>query len=145
MLADKIKTIKDFGKSISKYNYPLAPSSMEDVLIPIKLMPLEVDGYSLLVHYNRADHGKFYLDAFQVYSKNAVFLPFNLVLKLGILFLGKENLYLMEIYAGVKKVYCWMTYYDTDENSVEMNLPGKTQEYGGISYKLLPPSEVNIY
>jgi hypothetical protein len=120
---------------------------LDDDLDIFKEREIVVEGYSLIVYYQKSNYDDYFLKTLQIYNKIGPFLPFNLVVKLGIKFLGDQNLSLVEIFKNNRKIYCWSL--ATDLNNLPVELPYESElencEYEGFNYFYVKPSHVNFY
>jgi hypothetical protein len=129
------------------YTFPLAPIEYEDDIGPLKRMEMTVDGYELVIYFNKADYDDYYLETFQTFSRNSVFLPFNLVVKLARRMLGTNHLSLIEFYQDNRKVYCWSVCVDKEGKAITSPTDDESEssEYEGFEYKRMSPNQINLY
>jgi len=140
--------MRSLGNLLMPYTYPKSITSLFDGDLDIfREREIYVDGYSLIVYYQKSDYGLYLLETLQVYNKVGPFLPFCVVLKVGTKFLGNENLSLVEIFKSNRKIYCWSL--AKDHAGSPMELPyyadGENCVFEGISYFYINPSYVNFY
>jgi hypothetical protein len=143
---DSINRLKNLGKYLVPFNYPLAPMDYEKDISLLKKSEVEVDGYSIVMHYNRSLYQDHFHETFQIYNKSGMFLPFQLVVKLGQRVLGGQYLSLVQFYQGNHKVYCWSVCIDLDGKPIpylSQNL--QSCEFEGFQYKTLQPEQLNLY
>jgi hypothetical protein len=147
-LDDIIKRMKSLGNVLVPYNFPkMMPTMMEDDLSVLKQREAVVDGYQIVLNYQKSDYDEYFTEILQIYNKNSPFLPFNLICKLGKRFLGDGNLSLIEIFKDNRKIYIWTVYVDQDGNSIP--IPHETEseecEFEGFNYLYMQPNQVNFY
>ena len=146
-LDEHIEEMRSFGEFLVPYNYPQVTQNEEEDVNYIKAREAIVDGYSLILHYSKADYGNHYLETLQILSKYCPFLPFSLVCKIGKKFLGDKHLSLVEIFRDNRKIYCWTIVVDKNGNPVS----GPHQEelevksYEGFEYHSMRPEQVNFH
>lgn len=147
-LEQKINMLKTLGEHLVPYNYPRA-SQQEDLQVHyLKHIDIEVDGYKLQIHYNKADYGDKALITFQITGRNNPFLPFLLVLKVARKCLGDKYLSLLEIYRDKRKIYCWTLVQDNDGNPIQYPYEEDQVthlEYGGFEYTYMNPNQAKYY
>lgn len=143
----KIEIIRNLAEQLVPYNFPLAPMDYEYDISCLKKTEVEVDGYSIVIHFNKACYGDYYLETFQIYNKNAPFLPFNLVVKLGQKVLGGHCLSLVEFYQADRKIYCWNVCVDDRGRPIPSPLKEKTKikNFEGFEYGYMAPEQLNLY
>lgn len=147
-LDEIIKGMKALGEVLIPFNYPKVPfDSNEDEIGIFKMRNVTIDGYSLLLHYNKSDYDGYFIESLQIHSNGCPFLPFNLICKIGKRFLGSKCLSLIEIFKDHKKIYVWSVCTDKYNNPVE--IPNKDTveecEYEGLHYCYLQSNEVDFF
>jgi hypothetical protein len=140
-----VQEMKSFGTFLMAYNHPRVPQKDEEEVNFIKTRDVYVDGYNVILHYNKADYGTHYLETLQVLSKYSPFLPFSLVCKIGKKFFGESNLSLVEVFKDNRKVYCWTKITDAEGNAVVGQIEQEARSYEGFSFRLMNPKSVNFY
>ena len=143
----KIEMIRSLGEHLIPYNFPLAPMENEYDIACLKKIEIEVDGYSVVVHFNKAYYSKYYLETFQIYNKYAPFLPFCLVTKLAKKTLGSHLLSLVEFYQKDHKIYCWTVCVDERGRPIPSPIQEKSKikNFEGFEYSYMMPEELNLY
>jgi hypothetical protein len=146
-IEDIIEGLRNLGEYLIPYNFPRSKTDVEEDISDFKKAEVEVDGYTAIIHYNKADYGEYYLETAQVLAKNAPFLPFHLVVKLARKILGGHNLSLVEFYQDNRKIYCWSVCVTRDGKPVPSPIESKSQscEFEGFAYKYMHPSQLNFY
>ena len=89
---EKIELLRNLSDHLVDYNFPLSPMDFEYDIACLKKTEVDVDGYSLVIHFNRAYYNNYYLETLQIFNKYAPFLPFSLVAKLAKKALGGYHL-----------------------------------------------------
>lgn len=143
----QLDTIRNLAKDLVPYNFPLAPVDFEYYIAPLKKSEVEVDGYTIVFHLNRASYGDYYLETFQIFNKHAPFLPFHLVAKLAKKALGGHNLSLIEFYQDDRKIYCWSVCVDLRGRPIPYPNQQKTKPriFEGFEYMYMTPEQLNLY
>ena len=146
LVDNKLDNIRNLGEQLVPYNFPLSIGAEEDINI-LKKMELEVDGYSILVYFNKSRYNGYYLETFQILGKNTPFLPFSLVVKLGCRFLGGHHLSLVEFYQENRKIYCWSLCVDDQGKPMSSPLDNDSLpcKYEGFEYLYMNPNSLNFY
>ena len=144
---DKIELMRNLSESLVPYNFPLAPADMEFYISPLKKGEVEVDGYTVIFHINRALYGDHYLETFQMYNKYAPFLPFCLVAKLARKVLGGHHLSLVEFYQEDHKIYCWSACLDMRGRPISSPVKERSKPcvFEGFNYRYMTPEQLNLY
>jgi hypothetical protein len=145
---DKLEIIRNLSQDLVPYNFPMAPVDLEYYIAPLKKTEVEVDGYTIVFHLNRALYNdNYYLETFQVFNKYAPFLPFHLVTKLAKKALGGHFLSLVEFYQEDKKIYCWSVC--LDKRGRPFAPPNKQKSnsrvFEGFEYMYVTPEQLNLY
>lgn len=148
------KSMKDFGEFLIPYNFPLNPRvEDEDDLSVLKTREACVDGYSVILYYNKSDFSYFsgvgsiqhFVETVQVQGRHFPFLPFALVCKVGKAFFGNEHLALAEAIRENRKLYCWTLMRDKDGKPVPNPLSENIRTFEGFEYNYLSESAVTFY
>jgi hypothetical protein len=142
-----VEQMKALAEHLIPYNFPCVAPEEEDEIHFLKFCDVLVDGYDVVLHLNKHDYEDHYLETFQVLSKTTPFLPFALVCKLAIKFLGSENLSLLEILKDGRKIYCWTIIRDKSGNIVENPYKEKAENcfYEDFEYSYVTPDKVKFY
>jgi len=146
-VSQAFERLRTMGEMLIPYNFPLGDVNDEDDLNILKKSEIDVDGYSLVIHFNKSRYNGYYLESFQILGKHAPFLPFCLVVKLGCMFLGSHHLSLVEFYQDNRKVYCWSVCVDYSGKPIPSPIEGDSLpcEYEGFEYKYMNPTQLNFY
>ena len=146
-LDQQISEIRNIGDQLIYYNFPQADPMLEDSLGRVKTKTLIIDGYSVVIHFSKADYKDRYMETVQAYGEKTPFLPFYLVAKIARKFLGSSNLSLVEIYKDNKKIYCWAVTLDRNGKSIPTVFGYDVEHlnFEGWDYVYIDPSFVNIY
>jgi hypothetical protein len=142
-----IDGLRRMGDVLVPYNFPRAHVDFEEDISDFKRADIDADGYSIILHYNKADYGRYYLETAQILAKHAPFLPFHLVVKLARKILGGHCLSLVEFYQENRKIYCWSVCLTKDGKPVPSPTDRKSLscEFEGFTYKYMHPSQLNFY
>jgi hypothetical protein len=143
----KIDIFRNLGERLVPYNFPSGPVELEYYIAPLKKAEVEVDGYTVVFHLNRASYQDHYLETFQVFNKYAPFLPFHLVTKLARKVLGGHLLSLVEFYQDDKKIYCWSVCLDGRGRPMPSPVKEKSKQciFEGFNYSYMTPEQLNLY
>ncbi len=145
-LDEHVKAMRGLGEVLMPYNFPKVPAEEEDDINPIKTREVTVDGYTLIVHYSKAEYQQHYLETLQVLGKYTPFLPFSLVCKVGKRFLGSNHLSFVEIFK-TNKIYCWTVVKDKDDIAIPgpYNNDIESRIFEGFEYRVMDSKQVNFY
>lgn len=143
----RLENLRNLSQDLVPYNFPLGPVELEYYLSPLKRSEAEVDGYSIVFHFNRASYNDHFLESFQVYNKHAPFLPFCLVAKLARKALGSHELALVEFYQEDRKIYCWSVCLDERGRPIASPMQERTDPrvFEGFRYAYMTPEQLNLY
>jgi len=147
-LEDIIENMRALGDLLVPYNYPKTlPTTMEDDLAIFKQREAVIDGYPIIIHYQKSDLDEYLMETVQIYGKNSPFLPFNLICKLGKKFLGPHHLSLVEIFKDNRKIYIWSVCVDDRGRPIPAPYEMETEEcvFEGFNYLYMQPNQVNFY
>lgn len=144
---EKVDRLKKLGDRLVRFNFPMASQELEKDISVLKKAEVDVDGYGLIIHYNKAHYDDYYLESFQIMGKYFPFLPFHLVVKLACKALGEDRLSLVEFIQDERKVYCWSVCKDLDGQVTDKPFLGKAEpcEFEGFAYHYLNPDYLNFY
>lgn len=143
----KTEIMRNMAIDLVPYNFPMGPVELEYHISPLKKSEVEVDGYTIIFHINRASYKDHYLETFQMYNKYAPFLPFCLVTKLAKKALGGHFLSLVEFYQDDHKIYCWSVCLDERGRPIlpPMKERSKPRVFEGFEYMYMTPEQLNLY
>ena len=144
---EKIEIFRNLADELVPYNFPMGPVEMEYYISPLKKCEVEVDGYTIVFHLNRALYENHHLETFQLYNKYAPFLPFYLVAKLARKVLGGHCLSLIEFYQEDRKIYCWSVCLDSRGRPISSPIKEKSKPkiFEGFEYMHMTPEQLNLY
>jgi len=142
-----IEEMKNVADILVPYNYPKHDPRLENDIAVLKTRVVEVDGYTVVLHFSRADYGSHFQETLQIFGEKSAFLPFCLVASLGKKFLGEHELYLVELLKDNRKIYCWTISLDKEGKPISPEVPMKAEDcsYDGFAYHYMYPSQVNFY
>ncbi len=142
----QVEQMRGLGEYLIPYNFPKAPAEWEDDINVLKAREIVVDGYTIVVHYSKADYENHYLETLQILGKNAPFLPFVLICKLAKSYLGDQELSLVEIVKDNRKIYCWTLTLE-GSNPIPSPFQQETEpcDYEGFHYNYMNPDQVNFH
>jgi len=142
-----IREMKAFGEFLVPYSFPMVSPEEEIDINFIKSREIEVDGYSVIVYYNKANWEKHYLETIQIIGLYSIFLPFYLICKIGKQFLGDQHLSLIEFYQNGKKIYCWTLMKDKNDNPCQnqLNQDVRSRSYEGLEFDSITLDKINFY
>jgi hypothetical protein len=146
-LEEIIESMRTLGDILIPHNFPRVPLSMEDDLAILKQKEVIVDGYPVVLHYQKSDYTQYLIENLQIYGKNSPFLPFNLVCKLGKKFLGSHHLSLVEVFKENRKIYIWSVCVDNRGRPIPLPWEKDTEEciFEGFNYLYIQPNKIEFY
>lgn len=138
--------MRNMGEQLIPYNFPHADARLEDDLGILKTKEVYIDGYSVLIHYSKADCKTHRVETLQVFGKRNSFIPFRLAVKLAKKFLGSHNLILSEIFRENRKIYCWSIVVDLRGRPISaQHKDAQVLFHEGIEYSYVDPKYLNFY
>lgn len=143
-LKNEVSSMRQTAVMLIPHTFPKVPFEHEQDVLVLKQRRIIVDGYEITVCFSRADYGKYYLDSLQIQNSSSPFLPFNLVCKLGIAFLGHDSLSYVDFIKDERKVYCW-TLRVRDEKPLPPSKKSQTSSFEGFEYSILSPGSVGLH
>ena len=93
-----VAEMKRMAELLVPYTFPKVNFEEEQEVVILKQRNLSIDGYHVLICLSKADYGDYFLESLQIQSIYSPFLPFNLVCKIGQIFLGTEHLSYVEFF-----------------------------------------------
>lgn len=144
---DVVKKMKNLADFFVPYNFPAVPPSEEDKINILKFQEMVLDGYQVVLHFNKHDYGDHYLETFQILGKEIPFLPFCLTCKMAKKFLGNRYLSLIEVLRDNRKIYCWTLIRDKKGRPISHPFKQEAEHcsYDDLSYNYLHPDKINFY
>jgi hypothetical protein len=137
-LQEEVASMRRMSEMLSCFSYPVKELQDEIDIYPLKTRTLIVDGYEVIAHLNIAEYGRFKIEILQLESARSIYLPMHLLVKIGKMFLGSEEVCYIEFYRNNRKVYCW-----TVRRKGDTCLPplGETlhREFDGFSFYVAKP------
>jgi hypothetical protein len=142
-----VEILRNAAEHLIPYNFPMNHKALEDDIGVLKNAIVEVDGYTIHLHFSRADYGEHYLESCQIHGENTPFLPFNLVVKIGQIVLGSHYLSFIETIRKGQKYYCWTVCIDKSGHPIPWQYPTKMsrQDYEGFQYNVVHPNEIKFH
>jgi len=142
-----LEDLRSCGNYLIPYTFPQNIPLLEDIIFPLRVAEIMVDGYKVGLHYAKADYEDHYLESLQISSVNTPFLPFHVVIKIARKALGGYYLSLIRTSRNSKVYYCWAVCVDDRGRPLPFQHPAKiTQcEYEGFEFGLLSMDSVNFH
>ena len=142
-----IEEMKKMGDHLVPHTFPQASLEAEKDIKTLKQRSITVDGYDIVVCYSKSEYDDNFLETLQIQAEHYPFLPFNVVCKLGVKFLGDDCLSLIEVVKSGRKLYCWTIAVDKEDGQriipdEEASVPCS---YEGLDFSSVNPDSVNFY
>lgn len=146
-LWEHINEMRNLGDTLVEYSFPIAPPDNEDVLMDLKQRKLCVDGYNVLLHYNKSDYENHFLETLQVIGMDFPYLPFQLVCKCAMSYLGNKQLSFTELWRGDRNIYIWNLMVDDRGRPLSIKISDKQElhSYEGLEFSYVDPNSVNFF
>jgi hypothetical protein len=143
-LVEDMKALADY---FIPYNYPSVSISDEELVNYLKFKELDIDGYHVVLHFNKHDYHDYYLETFQIVGKDTPFLPFCLVTKLVQRVLGSHNLSLVEVFKEMRKIYCWTLLTNKSGQPILSPYEAESERcnFEGFEYSYIKSENVHFY
>ena len=142
-IQNSIDSMKAIADQLIPYSFPVVSFEEEQKVLCLKNRVIQVDGYEISVCFSRADYERHILETIQIQSPHVPFIPFNIVCKVGQLFMGQKYLSYVDFFRNNRKVYCWAA-----KTSNERRLPpgkkSRPASYEGFDFHLLHPGSVDL-
>lgn len=155
-LDDHVRQMKQMGTLLLPQSFPLGKPEDEDVISCLKQREIVVDGYDLVLYFNRCRYLDVDLETLQMFGKYFSFLPFRLACKVAYKFLGDKELSFIEVthyktpnvmdeYA--RKIYVWAVYYNNQNQPIPSPFAKKSSlcNYEGFSYLQVDKEQVAFF
>ena len=141
---EKMRTVAAY---LIPLNFPKGPAENEDIISPLKKSIVEVDGYTLGLHFNKAEYPTYLMETVQIFGVTMPFLPFSLVVKVARKFLGNHYLSYIEAPKEDRRYYCWTVCVDQAGHPIKPQYEVKTEsvEYDGFPYTYMNADQFNFY
>jgi len=118
-----VREMKALALQLVPHSFPIKSPQDEEIISCLKQREIVVDGYDLLVYFNRCRYLDIELESLQVFGKYHTFLPFSLVCKVATQFLDDKELSFIEVMHNRKgvadefarKIYVWTVYYKDND------------------------------
>lgn len=142
-LRDHVTQMKSLSRALVDVTYPRVSIVEEFVIMPLKHRTFYVDGYEINVSYNFVDYEESQVESVQIQGVYHSFLPFNLVCKVAMAFLGKKLLNYIDFIKDGKKVYCWIVRF---RNGKPIKGEGKKEirSYEGLKFAALVQESIDL-
>jgi hypothetical protein len=147
-LDEIIEEMRNVGEVLVPYNYPKGSVNIwGDQLIIFKEREAIIDGYPVIIHYQKSDYDDHFLETLQIFGKNSPFLPFNLICKLAKRFLGSHHLSLIEVFRDSRKLYVWAVCVDKKGRPIPSPYDSETEpcEFEGFNYLYMQPNQADFF
>lgn len=144
-----VQEMKNMGELLLPYNYPKKPFSYEEYINVLKTKEIVVDGHFLILNYTKSDYDSYFLETLQLFSRTHPFVPFELVVNVAVKFLGKDNIFLVELFSDGRKIYCWLKATKNDGSAIDCpSAMGSTVtecEFNGFKYNYIINPGINFH
>lgn len=142
-LQSHVVGMKRLAEMLSQYSYPVRMTDEEDIAV-LKQREIVVDGYTIVVYFGIADYGGIVLNVLSLTSKYSPFLPFALLCKVAVAFLGNKELSFVECSKDRQKVYTWMTLVHKNGKPIsnEYLSQAKPCSYNGLEFARVSGKEI---
>lgn len=144
-LDELVTEMRTMGEQMIPYTYPMTDRALENYVASVRIKEAIVDGYHIMIHYNKSDYKTHFLETVQVYGKFIPFLPFNLAIKIAKKFLGRHNLFLVEQLRSGSKIYCWSVFLDREGKSKPPADDSQVLKYEDFNYAYLNSAQADFF
>ena len=144
-----IQEMKVLGDQLIPYNFPKKPFIYEEYINLLKTREMNVDGHFFVTNYTKADYDEYFLETFHIFSKMHPFIPFEVLTNTVKMFLGEENIFLVELFEDGRKIYCWLKATKKDGSTIECPAAETARvlecEFNGFKYNVIESSGINFH
>ena len=141
---DAVDSMKSLARTLIPYTFPKVSFEEEQQILCLKQRTIRVDGYEVIVCYSVADYEKHMLETLQIQSPQVPFLPFNVICKIGQLFMGHKDLAYVDFFRHNRKVYCWVVK-SLDDKRLSPGKKALPTSYEGFDFHLLLSGTVDLF
>lgn len=134
-LNEIVEDLKKAANLIVNYTFPKVTTREEADFDFLRGTRACIDGIVVNIYFTKSDYEVHFFETVQIIGEYSPFVPFSVVMKIGRVFFGDNNLTLTEFYQKNRKVYCWnlITGKDGQQLSTE-HLRGERCVFEGCSY-----------
>ena len=143
-LKSDIKNMRKLAKRLIPYTAPMVSIEEEYKVLPLKKRIINIDGYEATVSLSAGDYKDYVMWAVQIEALNFPFLPFNMVCKIGRIFLGNTHLSYLDFVKNNRKIYCWILR-RKDGERISVEGESNLVSYEGFEYVKLDSGSVELY
>lgn len=155
MMEKHIAEMTALARFLEKYSFPQTGPADEEAIACLKQREVFVDGYEVVLNFNRCRYADVTLETLQLFGRDVTFLPFTLLVKLACLFLGTKELSLIEIAHAkrggqdeddLRKLYVWSVYYSDSGHPITNPFVNHDEPcvYGGLRYWRIERNQVRL-
>lgn len=143
-IQETVGSMKSLAEYLLPYTFPNVSFEDEQEILCMKQRTLRVDGYESIICYSIADYEKYFLETLQIQSPQVPFIPFNVICKIGRVFLGDDQLAYIDFFRHNRKVYCW-TLKSADGRKLDPGKKSTPTSFEGFDFHLLHPGSVDLF
>lgn len=143
-IQESIDSMKSLAETLIPYTFPKVSFEEEQQILCLKQRTILVDGYEVIVCYSIADYEKHMLETLQIQSPQIPFLPFNIICKVGQLFMGQKDLAYVDFFRHNRKVYCWVVK-SLDSKRLSPSKKSLLTSYEGFDFHILMTGTVDLF
>jgi hypothetical protein len=144
-LEDVISEMRIVAENLTPVTYPKVSLQHKSDAESLKQRHIVIDGYDLIVHFNRANYDTCYVETLEIGGVHIPFLPMYLVCKLGASFLGNHELKYSEAFKNGRKIYLWTIAVDKRGCPITLDTKRlKVGKYENFEYLYLPGELLRI-
>jgi len=143
-LDDIVTEMRAISQQLVRYTFPKVAIQEEQEILPLKVRSVDIDGYEVVVSFSRAEYKKDFVESLQIQARYSLFLPFNVVCKLGIAFLGDKYLAYTDFFKEDHKIYCWMIRLENNQ-VVPPTTKAVPASFENFDYYMLNPGYLDFH
>lgn len=143
-LKQNIQEMRKVADLLTRHTFPKASINHEQDVVLLKQRHVVVDGYDIILCFSKADYGDYFLESIQIQPYFFLYLPFNVVCKIGREFLGQKHISYIEFIKNGRKIYCW-TRKSRNGSSVPPEKTTKPGSYEGFEFSIIQPGSVDLF
>lgn len=156
-----VTEMKLLSNDLIDHSFPAVSEEEENLLACLKQREITIDGYDILLYFNTCKKNEVNFSTIQILGNQFIFLPFSLICKIGVKFLGNKNLFYINtirnkdmvplgkedrITCECRQIYVWAVYRDENGSPAEHPIiKGTPKSYEGLSYFEVKDNQIILF
>ena len=158
-LARHVSEMKALANQLIPYSFPIGSAEDEETISWMKQREITIDGYDVIVYFNKCQYEDVLMENLQVFGKYFSFLPFTLVCKVARKYVGERELSFVEVLHNrrsseesvmdqyTRKIYIWTVYYNLDGEPIPNPYikKGTDSSYDGLRFSHVDRQRISFF